>query len=224
MNCLELRRMAMLDPRHLGDVAMEHAEQCEACREFLSRTFQFEIELAQTLRVPVPDGAKERAVRGAVSPAAARQPRWMALAAGFLLAVALGVGLVWPRNDPMALAGIDFVVFEEAQAILDAKPVEPDALHRVVGQLGIALPEQLGEMRYVGTCPFVGAIAHHVVVKTAMGKVTLLLMPERAITVRVAAAARGLEAVITPVAGGSVAIVAGSPHSVERTEMLLKAI
>ena len=221
MNCLELRRMAMLDPRQLGEAAMEHAEQCDACREFLSRTFQFETELAQTLRVPVPDGARGRAVRGAASPVAARQRRWMALAAGLLLAVALGVALVWPRNDPMALAGIDFVVFEEAQAILDAKPVEPEVLRRVVAQLGITLPDQLGEVRYTGVCPFAGGFAHHLVVKTAMGKVTILLMPDRRIDVRVVAAARGLAAIVTPVAGGSVAIVAGSQPSVARAEMIL---
>jgi hypothetical protein len=223
MNCLELRRMAILEPRQLDEVAFKHAEHCDACRDFLARTLQFESDLVGALRVQVPAGAKERAVGAAIAPAAARAPRWMAIAAGFVLAVALGLAISWPRNDPMALAGIDFVVYEEAQAILDAKPVDPEALQRVVAQLGIALPEQLGELRYVGPCPFAGTIAQHVVARTAMGKVTLLLLPDRPLATRAVASARGLEAVITPAGRGSVAIVAGSPHNVERTEMLLKS-
>lgn len=223
MNCLELRRVAILEPRQLDEAAFDHAEHCDACREFLARTLQFETDLIGALRVPVPPGAKVRAVGAAIAPASARAPRWMAIAAGFVLAVALGLAISWPRNDPMALAGIDFVVFEEAQAILDAKMVDPEALPRVVAQLGITLPDQLGELRYVGPCPFAGTTAHHVVARTAMGKVTLLLLPDRPLTTRVVAAARGLEAIITPAGAGSVVIVAGSPHNVERTEMLLKS-
>ncbi len=223
MNCLELRRMAMIDPHQLGEAATAHAEKCEACRDYLARTFLFETELAIALRVPAPDGARERAVYNALSAPASKRSRWLALAASFLLAVALGAALVWPRNDPMALAGIDFVVFEEAQAILDAKPVDPEALKRVVAQLGISLPDQLGELRYTGTCPFAGGMAHHIVAKTPMGKVTLLLLPERSVSVRAVATARGLEAIITPVAGGSVAIVSNSALSIERAEMMLKS-
>jgi hypothetical protein len=129
--------------------------------------------------------------------------------------------MLWRRNDPLALAGINFVVFEEAQAILDAKPADPADLRRAAVDVGVKLPGQLGELRYIGTCPFGGAIAHHVVLKTAYGKATLLLLPGRTLAVRAVAVAHGLEAVVAPVAGGSVAIIGDSARSVARIEEFL---
>ena len=220
MNCLELRRAAMLDPRRLDTEALEHVERCDACREFLAHALELEAQIENALSTPVPHGLEARVVRNALD--TPRISRRHALAAGLALATATGVALLWKRDDPLALAGIDFVVFEEAQAILDAKPADPEVLHRAAMQVGIALPAQLGELRYVGTCPFAGSTAHHVVVKTAFGKATLLLLPDRPLGSRLVASARGLEAAIAPAAGGSVAIIADSSRSIARIESILK--
>lgn len=221
MNCLELRRAAMLDPRRLDTEALEHAERCEACGGFLAQALELEAQIESALQTPVPHGLQERAVRNALD--APRVSRRQALAAGLVLAAAAGGGLLWPRDDALALAGIDFVVFEEAQAILDAKPADTALLRRAALQTGISLPAQLGELRYVGTCPFAGTTAHHVVLKTAFGKATLLLLPDRPLGSRVVASARGLEAAIAPAASGSVAIIADSRRSLARIETLLKS-
>ena len=219
MNCIELRRAAMLDPRRLGTEALEHAERCDMCREFLAHALELEAQIESALRTPVPHGLQERVVRNAIS--APRVSRRHALAAGLALAAAGGVALLWKRDDPLALAGIDFVVFKEAQSILDAKPADPQVLLRAAVQIGIALPAQLGEVRYVGTCPFAGSTAHHVVLKTAFGKATLLLLLDRPLGSRLVASARGLEAAISPAPRGSVVIVADSSRSIARIESIL---
>jgi hypothetical protein len=211
----------MLNPRRLDTETLEHAERCDACREFLAQALELEAQIESALQTPVPHGLHERAVRNALD--APRISRRQALAAGLALAAAAGAGLLWQRDDPLALAGIDFVVFEEAQAILDAKPADPAALRRAALQTGIVLPAQLGELRYVGTCPFAGTTAHHVVLKTAFGKATLLLLPDRPLGSRLIASARGLQAAITPAAGGSVAIIADSTRSIARIETILKS-
>lgn len=210
----------MLDPRRLGTEALAHAQRCETCREFLAHALELETQIERALSTPVPHGLQERVVRNALD--VPRISRRHALAAGLALAAAGGVALLWKRDDPLALAGIDFVVFEEAQAILDAKPADPARLQRAAMQVGIALPAQLGEVRYVGTCPFAGSTAHHLVVKTAFGKATLLILPDRPLASRLVASARGLEAAITPAAGGSVAIIADSSRSIARIESILK--
>lgn len=219
MNCLELRRAAMIDPRRLGTEALAHARTCDLCGVLLAEALALEDRLDDALRVPVPHGVKERAIGHAL--AAPRISRRYALAAGVVLALGAGTAMLWPRNDPLALAGIDFVVFEEAQAILDAKPADPAVLRRVAVEVGIKLPGQLGELRYVGTCPFGGVTAHHVVLKTAHGKATLLVLPGRRLAARAVAVARGFEAVVAPAIGGSVAIIADSARSLARIEEIL---
>jgi hypothetical protein len=219
MNCLDLRRAALIDPRRLDTEALEHTKACHACGVFLAEALTLENRLDDALHVPVPHGLKERALRHAVE--APRFSRRYALAAGIALALGAGTAMLWRRNDPLALAGIDFVVFEEAQAILDAKPANPADLQRAAVELGIRLPGQLGELRYIGTCPFGGATAHHVVLKTAYGKATLLLLPGRTLASRAVAVAHGLEAVVAPTAGGSVAIIADSSRSLARIEEVL---
>ena len=222
MNCLDLRRAVMIDPLRLDTEALKHAERCETCREFLAGAVDLEAQLDAALKVSVPHGLKERVMRAAIAePLLSRR---YAIAAGLALAAGAGTALLWTRNDPLALAGIDFVVFEEAQAILDAKPVDLADLHRAAVEVGIKLPAQLGELRYVGTCPFGGATAHHVVLKTAYGKATLLLLPGRTRAARGVAAAHGLEAVVAPAIGGSVAIIADSSRGIARiVEVLISA-
>lgn len=219
MNCLEFRRVALADPRRLGAEAAAHAEQCAACKEFFVHALEAETRLAAALRVPVPEGLRARLLDRT---AAARRPRWLAVAAGLLAAIAIAFALGWPRNDAMALAGIDFVVFEEAQSIADAKPTDPGVLGRVAREMGVSLPEQLGEINYVCLYPFVGGAAYHLLVKTPFGKVTLLLLPERPLASRAVAAARGLKAAIVPAAVGSIVIIGESGRSIGRVETLLK--
>lgn len=220
MNCLEFRRAALADPRRLEAEAASHAEHCPGCKEFLVQSLEAEARLAGALRVAVPEGLRARLLDRT---AAARRPRWLALAASLAAAVAIALALGWPRNEAMALAGIDFVMYEEAQAIADAKPTDPATLERVAREMGVSLPEQLGEMRYTGTCPFAGTTAHHVLVKTPLGKVTLLLIPEQSFPARAFASAHGLKAAIVPVAAGAIAIIGDSGRSIDRVETLLKS-
>jgi hypothetical protein len=221
MNCLEFRRLALADPRRLDAEADRHAGECAACRDFHVRGLEAETKLAAALRVPVPEGLEARVLER--TSGARRRWRALALAASLLLAVALGFFVIAPSNDALALAGIEFVMYEEAQAIAEAKPTDLQVLAGVARKMGVSLPEQLGAIHYVGTCPFAGATAHHVLVSTPLGKVTLLLVPERPLATRVVAAARGFEAAIVPAVGGSVAIIGDSRRAIQRTETLLRS-
>lgn len=222
MNCFEFRRAILADPRRLASEAAEHAGECAGCKEFLARTLDEEALLARALRVAVPEGLHARILDRRA--AGRSRVRWLALAASVLVAVTIALAIGWTRNDELALAGIDFVVFEEAQSITDATtPTDWNALVRVAREMGVSLPEQLGEMHYVCVYPFSAGAAHHLLVKTPLGKVTLLLIPDRALAARAAGAAYGLNAAVLPAAKGSILIIGDSPRSVQRAEMLLKS-
>ncbi len=155
--------------------------------------------------------------------AARSRVRRLALAASVVVAVAIALTIGWTRNDELALAGIDFVVFEEAQSIVDATPTDWNVLARVAREMGVSLPERLGEMNYVCLYPFSAGAAHHLLVKTPLGKLTLLLIPGRALASRAAGAAYGLNAAVLPAAKGTIVIVGDSARSVRRAEVLLKS-
>lgn len=220
MNCLEFRRAILTDPGRLGTEAAEHAGECAGCKEFMARTLDEEALLARALRVAVPEGLHARILdRTATTRSRVRR---LALAASVVFAVAIALAVGGTRNDELALAGIDFVVFEEAQSIADAEPTDWKALVRAANEMGVSLPEQLGEMHYVCVYPFSAGSAHHLLVKTPLGKVTLLLIPDRALAARAAGAAYGLSAAVLPAVKGSILIIGDSPRSVQRAEMLFK--
>lgn len=221
MNCLEFRGAILADPRRPGAEAAVHARECAACKNFLARTLDEEALLARALRVAAPEGLHAR-VRDRTAAARGRM-RWLALAASVVVAVAIALTIGWTRNDELALAGIDFVVFEEAQSITDATPTDWSALVRVAREMGVSLPERLGEMHYVCVYPFAAGAAHHLLVKTPLGKLTLLLIPDRPLAARAAGATYGLNAVVLPAARGAVVIIGDSARSVRRAEMLLKS-
>lgn len=210
----------MAEPRRIGAEALAHADSCRPCREFLARERELDAQVEAALDVPVPPDLPERILLRRLT-APHRISRRCALAAGLALGAAAGTALLWPRDDALALAGIDFVVYEEVQAILDAATAEPHALQQAAAKVGVLLPTQLGVMRYVGTCPFGGVTAHHIVLKTAFGKATLLLLPGRSDPARASATAHGLTAIVAPAAGGSFAIISNSSRSLDRIEAAL---
>jgi len=219
MDCLEFRRAALADPQRLPAAAAAHVQGCAACKALLGRSLEFEARLADALRVAVPQGLEERVLER-IAPRRAK--RLLAFAASVLVAAGVALLIGTPRPDPVALAGIDFVVFEEAQSIVEARPAERGAADGAARKIGISLPAQLGEIRYICLYPFGGGLAHHLLVKTPLGKVTLLLIPGRPRASRATASARGLEASVIPAVDGSVAIVADSSRSILRTEALLR--
>ena len=220
MNCLEFRREVLVDPRRPSEEAGTHAAECATCAQFRAETLKLDEILCTGLSVPLPHGFEERIARNAMAPDAGSRRSFMAMAASLVLGTAIGAGAyVAQRDDPLARAGIDFVIDQEVGAILTSKPSDPAALQSVARALDVQIPK-IGEVRYIGTCPFQGTIAHHVVIMTPEGKATLLLLPERAVEGKARASARGLRAVVAPAGAGSVAIIGGA-GGLERLEQIV---
>ena len=224
MNCLDVRRQILSNPVAVSSGARSHLHACPSCADFATRTLALDEELADALAVPVPSALTRRIVAEALRSEGWQRRKFVALTASAAIAAVIGAGLVWSeRDDPMALAGIDFVVEEEANAILFSSPPDPAMLRRVADVLRIDFPQQLGEIRYVGTCPFRGSIAHHIVATTPQGKVTLLLLPDQPVPGPRSASARGLRARVRPAGHGSIAMIAESDRSLQRVEQMIRS-
>lgn len=181
----------------------------EFSRRLLDRQREFDAALHAALQVPAPDGLADRIlVARGLAPA---RRRWIwPVAAGLVLAA--GAAALWPRlaarEDPLAREAIAHVA-HEPQSFTTAHAVPGDFLPAMLSNQGVSLARSVGQVTYARTCPMAGRVAHHLVVRTAQGPVTLFLLAEDpAARTRAVAERDGMAAVVVPAAKGSITIVA----------------
>lgn len=212
MNCLDFRRLILVNPRQPGEAERAHALECAGCGEFLEKQRELDAELFAALQVPPPDGLADRIL-------VARGLRRRRLALPMAAAVLLTGGLValWPRirlEDPLGREAIAHVA-QEPQAFTTSHAVLIDFLPALLADQGVKAVRTLGQVTYARVCPMAGRVARHLVVQTAQGPVTIFLLPDdpqarlRAVTQR-----DGMAAITIPAARGSIAIVAASLDNV----------
>jgi hypothetical protein len=223
MNCLDFRRLVLVDPRTLTEDARAHALECAACRETLEKQREADDRLFDAMQVPVPDGLADRILVTRGHRPERRRFAWAIAATLFLTA---GVGLISRRYftpDPLGAEAIDHVA-HEPQSFTDIHPVGNDYLPSVLAEQGLKAALALGQVTYTRICPMDGRTARHLVIRTAQGPVTLFLMPDdpnkrrRSVTEM-----GGMAAVTMPATRGSLAIVATSLAQAERVEKSLIA-
>ncbi len=221
MNCIDFRRAIFTNPRQPDESARAHSRECAACRDFLEKQREMDAELFAALQVPPPDGLADRIlVARGLRPG--RRPWAWAVAATFVLAAGIAwVGGSLTGGDPLGREAIAHVV-HEPQSLTTTHAVSNDMLPAMLADQGMKAVRALGQVTYARFCPMDGRIARHVVVRTAEGPVTLLLMPEdpagrrRALT-----HVDGMSAVTIPAARGSIAIVAATASQVLAVEKAL---
>jgi hypothetical protein len=222
MNCLDFRRLVLVDPRGLGEEARAHATECAACRETLQRQREADDKLFDAMQVPVPDGLADRMLVARGHRPARRQ--WALAMAAALFATA-GATLIGRRYffppDPLGAEAIDHVA-QEPQSFTTVTALANDYLPAVLAQSGLKAAFALGQVTYANLCPMDGRKARHLVIRGAEGPVTIFLMPDDPNKRRRTVTETGGMAAITRAAGtGSVAIVAASLPQAERVEKAL---
>jgi len=223
MNCIDFRRLVLVDPRGLSEDARGHAAECAACRETLEKQREADDRLFDAMQVPVPDGLADRILVAHGKPPARRRFAWAIAATLFLTA---GVGLLGRRYlsaDPLGAEAIEHVA-HEPQSFSTVQVVANDFLPAALAEQGFKATLALGKVSYERICPMDGRTARHVVVRTADGPVTLFLMPgDPSRRQRTVTETGGMAAVTVAAAKGSVAIVAISLAQALRVEKALFA-
>jgi len=202
MNCLDYRRQLLAGAGE-NDAMRVHRLQCAGCAAEWAEHAAFEEALGEAMRVPVPQGFAERMAGAQV----AHRRKFLAAAATALVAAGAG-GYAWlARQDPLAMACIDFVMKEEAKSIMMGAMPRARAVTVLADTLPLERIEGVGQVRHVGPCPFYGQTAYHVVLAVPQGKVTLLVMPDMQPSGRRHAAKEGMHAAVMAMGRGSVGIV-----------------
>jgi len=229
MECLEFRREAGADPRHLGTEAAAHRNACAACAESLRRTLELDERILAALRVPVPDRA--RAGRASVSPGPAalgrheaRQPgrvvgfpvverrRWMALAASIVGGVVVG-SLLWVGSPRPSLAEdlVEHMGHEPEAMLSTPSGADPALVAAVLERAGVRMRPGAATISYASTCRFRGEKVPHLVVQTAAGPMTVMVLRHEKAAAPVNFDEGGYAGTIVPAGPGSIAVIGHAP-------------
>ena len=227
MNCLDYRRVLLSGTGEM-EAMQTHRLQCVLCSELYREHAAFEGELRRALEVPVPAGLSDRfagAVPESGRAVAPRPDRRRFLAAAAAAAGAIGIGLyAWRgRDDPMAMACIQFVMKDEAKSIIMGAMPRAEAARMLADSLPVERLDRIGKVMHIGPCPFQGGTAYHVVMMVPQGKVTLLVMPDTPMPARARAAHDGMYASVVALRKGSVGVVGSDAAVVDSVVGAIRA-
>jgi hypothetical protein len=196
IDCAEYRRTVLADPRAASPELAEHLAHCPDCPAYSERLLRFEGRLAQALRIDA-QVARVRALRGG----------WLAMAASVL--VALGVGTLW-LGAPHASLAADVVAHMAGEPDAWARSPVPSAnLEPVLSEAHMRLNPDAGMVSYAQSCLFRGHHVPHLVVQTARGPITVMVLVHDSVAKAQPFDEGGYRGVIVPVSGhGSLAVLA----------------
>ena len=200
MNSAEFEFLLGADPRQAGRKTeakvLQHSGVCMDAELRLARALKFDYLLDQAFEIGLPDELQAKLFAIAEPEVVAltgmngawRPRRWLAIAAGvsmFVVAAFVGYpGNAQQQNARLAQHCNDHLAHEPFA--LSRRTVVPrDLVERMFamngfathGADGRALTAALGEINYLAPCTVDGKTAMHLVVQTAGGPVTVLVMP-----------------------------------------------
>lgn len=197
-NCRHARLAIGGDPHELSPELSAHLATCAECSKFRSETLALDARLRAALELPLAE------FRKAAAPPPARR---LALAASVVLAVLIGGGswLLWPQ-PALAAEVLEHVKHEAAS--WDAHAVlTPAELAAVLQKAGVQFDSSMPVV-YASACPFHGRRVPHLVVQTADGPLTVMLLAHEKVTGRREFSEGGYHGILLPAGEGSIAVLA----------------
>jgi hypothetical protein len=202
MNCAQYRRAILADPHDADPELRSHLGGCRDCTGFTERLLRFEGRLELAMRVSTP------AAPAAGARAAGMRRGWLAMAASVLIVVAAGTLWFAAPNQSLAADVVAHMAGEpQAWARTDIA-VPPVDLAAVLNDAHMRLGPDAGMVSYASSCTFRGHLVPHLVVQTAMGPVTVMVLVHDSVSKQAPFDKEGYRGVIVPVPGhGSIAVL-----------------
>ncbi|HSY44519.1 MAG TPA: DUF3379 family protein [Steroidobacteraceae bacterium] len=198
MTCDEARLLIGAEPGASTPALEEHLQGCPECARLRTEMRALDEQLRRALAQPPQSGRTRRPVP------AVRQ--W-ALAASMVLAI-LAAGALWLLRPSDTLAR-DVVahVQGEPQSWLATQHVDAQAIATALHGAGVALDLTSDQIVYAQSCWFRGHYVPHLVVETAHGPATVLILRHEHVDGRRSFDERGMGGVIVPAGSGSIAVL-----------------
>ncbi len=203
MTCEHVRLEIGADPAASSE---EHLRGCASCRQFREEMRTLDARIRSALERPPPSVGRPRL-------AAAWRP-W-ALAASVLLAM-LAVLSVWLLRPSDTLAHeVVAHVREEPESWLARQQVDAQSIDAALRGAGVELDITSDRISYAQSCWFRGHYVPHLVVQTATGPVTVMILRNQHVSGRHSFQESGMSGVIVPAAQGSIAVLTRGGGNVE---------
>ena len=201
MNCEQARLQIGAEPSATTAALEEHLESCAGCAQFRQEMRVLDIQIRRTLAQPP---------AFATRPQRRSKPRWRewALAASVLLAITalLGVWLLRP-SDTLARDVVAHVQ-GEPDSWLAAQHVSSGEIATALRGAGIELELTSDRITYAQSCWFRGHYVPHLVVQTAQGPTTVMILRHEHVSARHSFQESGMTGIIVPAGAGSIAVLA----------------
>jgi hypothetical protein len=181
MNCDDARRLIGADPRTVPEELAGHLASCTACTRYREEMLVLERDLRRALTLPAPVRSTSSS-RPAMASRAARSSRrfatrgpW-ALAASVLLTAVAALLLFAVRPTDTLARDVVQHVSDEPDSWSPRSQVSGSALAGVLERAGIARTRDASPVTYAQTCRFHGGWVPHLVVLTAQGPYTVIVL------------------------------------------------
>ena len=196
MSCEQARLTIGADPEGSAPELERHLQECESCRQFRAEMRTLEAHIRRALERP-PESA--RTARFTWRP--------LALAASVLLAMltVLAVWLLRP-SDTLAREVVAHVQ-QEPESWLAQQHVDAQSIDTALRGAGVKLDITSDRISYAQSCWFRDHYVPHLVVQTAEGPVTVIILRSQHVSGRRTFHEAGMSGVIVPAPQGSIAVV-----------------
>jgi len=206
VSCEQTRLEIGADPAGSAAELEEHLRGCASCREFREEMRTLDANIRRALERP-PDWV------GAPRLTAPWRP-W-ALAASVLLAM-LAVLSVWLLRPSDTLAHeVVAHVREEPESWLARQQVDTHSIDEALRSAGVKLELTSDRISYAQSCWFHDHYVPHLVVQTAQGPVTVMILRNQRVSGRRSFQESGMTGVIVPASQGSIAVLARGGANLE---------
>jgi len=199
----------------------EHLTSCAECAQFqremivLDGNIRRALEHGPKTAAPAPVASVTRISSARVARQAKPSSAWSGWAWAASAAV-LSVLVMWALRpgDTLAREVVTHVEYESDSWSSD-HPVPSTRVNDILAKAGVALDMSSDKVMYARNCLFRGHVVPHLVVTTARGPVTVLVLPNENVTQRTTFHQDGMTGVIAPAPHGSIAILALGSESVD---------
>jgi hypothetical protein len=205
LNCEHARFLIGAEPRSSAPELAQHLQTCAACAQFREEMLALEANIERALQQP-PQAAVQRGAGRRLRSAPRQQWRPWALAASVLFAsvAVLALWLLRP-TDTLAHDVVAHVQAEPESWL--SQQVSAQEIGHALNGAGVALDVTSDKITYAQSCWFRGHYVPHLVVQTAQGPATVLILRHEQVRGPRNFHEAGMNGVIVPAQPGSIAVL-----------------
>ena len=197
MNCAQARLLIGADPRAGTAELGAHLGTCPACAQFQAEMLALEGRISRALEEPPHLGSR------------VRRRSWLQLAmAASVALLTLGLIAAWLLRPTDTLAH-DVVahVRGEPESWLTKEHVNAAGIAAALDRSGVGLDLTSDRITYAQSCFFHGHYVPHLIVQTAAGPATVLILRHESVGKARAFREAGMSGIIVPAETGSIAVL-----------------